>query len=87
IRFPLVKDTSFGLVRQLAARVTPEVFLMDAERKICYHGSIDNWIAALGKQRSKATEHYLEDAIRQYLQKSPILVKATKPIGCFINEY
>jgi peroxiredoxin len=87
IRFPLLTDTSFGLVKQLSARVTPEVFLMDTGWKILYHGAIDNWVTALGKHRNKATEHYLEDGIGEYLRKSPILVKETKPVGCYINEY
>ncbi len=87
IRFLLLTDTSFGLVRRLSARVTPEVFLMDKEGEILYRGAIDNWATALGRHRNKATEHYLEEAIGGYLRKSPILVKETRPVGCYINEY
>ncbi len=87
IRFLLLSDTQKSLVKTLGARITPEVFLLDRERNILYHGAIDNWVVALGKQRSKATENYLEDGITGYLNREPVKVKEMKPIGCFINDH
>ncbi|MDP4248550.1 MAG: redoxin domain-containing protein [Bacteroidota bacterium] len=87
IQFLLLTDTLKSLVKMLAASITPEVFLMDQTRSLVYHGAIDNWVTALGKQRRKATENYLEDGIAEQLEGVSVKIKEAKPIGCFINDY
>ncbi len=87
IQFLLFTDTLKSLSKALGASITPEVFLLDQEKKLLYHGAIDNWVTALGKQRRKATENYLEDGIEEYLKGESVKTKEVKPIGCFINEY
>lgn len=87
IGFLLLSDAGKSLVKTLGARITPEVFLLDRERNVLYHGAIDNWVVSLGKQRSKATENYLEDGIGGYLKGETLKVKEVKSVGCFINEY
>jgi hypothetical protein len=86
IQFKLLTDDRKDLVKLLGGRITPEVFLLDKDRKVLYQGAIDNWVAALGKQRSKATENYLEDGITSYLNGETVRVKEVKAIGCFIND-
>ncbi|MFI5194481.1 MAG: redoxin domain-containing protein [Chitinophagales bacterium] len=87
IRFLLLTDTLKSLVKILGAKITPEVFLLDREKSLLYHGAIDDWVAALGKQKRKATENYLEDGIEEHLKGVSVKIKEAKPIGCFINEF
>ncbi|MDR3711505.1 MAG: redoxin family protein [Puia sp.] len=86
IQFLLLTDERMELVKTLGGRITPEVFLLDKDRNVLYQGAIDNWVAALGKQRNKATENYLEDGIASYLSGETVRVKEVKAIGCFIND-
>jgi peroxiredoxin len=87
IQFLLLTDTLKSLVKVLGASITPEVFLLDQTKTLVYHGAIDNWVAALGKQKRKATENYLEDGIAEQLEGVSVKIKEAKPIGCFINDY
>lgn len=80
-----VMDHDYQFQQALDAAVTPEVALLDAEGKVLYQGSIDNWIPALGKKRPKITRHYLQAAIRAAQAGQPILVSQTNAIGCFIE--
>ncbi len=82
------KDVTFGLSNYLQATVTPEVVLMESETgKAIYRGALDNWAFSLGKQRMKATEHYLSDAIESYLRRRPPTVTFKEPVGCLINDF
>lgn len=86
IQFMLLTDESKAVVKNLGAKITPEVFLLDKKRTIVYHGAIDNWAVSLGKQRHKITEHYLDDAINDQLNHILPKVKQTKAVGCLIND-
>ncbi len=86
IRFPLLTDSNKALVSKLGAKVTPEVFLLDEDDKVIYSGAIDNWVIDLGKKRSKATVHFLANAINATTQNKPIALVYTKAIGCYIND-
>lgn len=86
IKFPLLTDSAKRLVGKLGAKVTPEVFLLDAHDKILYSGAIDNWAIDLGQKRSKATIHYLADAIASAVQGRPIALVSSKAVGCYIND-
>lgn len=78
-------DRNFALTKQLNAKITPEVFVVNENRTILYHGAINNWYYALGKNRMHITEHYLEDAIKAILHKEKILKDYVAAIGCFIK--
>lgn len=85
ITMPYIMDRNFALTKQLNAKITPEVFVVNENRTILYHGAINNWYYALGKNRMHITEHYLEDAIKAILHKEKILKDYVAAIGCFIN--
>lgn len=87
IQFYLRTDTNKQLVKALSATVTPEIFLLDQQRKIVYRGAIDNWAVCLGKQRVTATQHFFKNAIEDYLRGMPVAVKQTQPVGCLINDF
>lgn len=40
--FPVLRDRTGALADRLEAKVSPEVYVMDAERKLRYHGRIDD---------------------------------------------
>ena len=85
ITMPYIMDRNFALTKQLNAKITPEVFVVNEDRTILYHGAINNWYYALGKNRMHITEHYLEDAIKAILNKEKILKDYVAAIGCFIK--
>ena len=78
-------DRTHKLAKRLNATVTPEVFVVDEKNNIVYHGAIDNWFYALGQNRINITEHYLDDAISQWIKEQTITINYSKPVGCFIE--
>ena len=81
----VIFDKDQKLAIQLKAKVTPEAFLLNPKGEILYHGAIDNWYYALGKNRIDVTEHYLENAILNIKENQPVKKPYTKAIGCFIQ--
>ena len=85
ISFPGSPDKDHKIAGKYHAKVMPEVVLIDANGQIAYQGAIDNWYAALGKNRPKPTEFYLHDAIEATLNGNPVMTKRTEAVGCLIN--
>ncbi len=86
IQFPAFLDTGFIVSDFLAAKVTPEVFLLDENEVIFYRGMIDNWYYMLGKRRNKPTENYLEENIKSLLSRQAAKYPSNKPFGCIISR-
>lgn len=78
-------DINNHKARKLKATVTPEVYIVNKEGIILYHGAIDNWFFALGKTRPIITSFYLEDAIQNIIKGESIQVPRTTAIGCFLE--
>lgn len=87
IAFPLLIDRQKAFSNYVQATVTPEVVLTDKVGTVVYRGAIDDWVQELGKKKIKPQQHYLVEAIEQYLLGEPVLVKQTTPKGCLINEF
>ena len=85
IELPVYFDPSHKLRKAYRASITPEVLLVDREGKMLYRGAIDNWAISLGKKRLKVSEHYLRDAVDQFLAGKKIETTRTQAIGCFIE--
>ena len=85
IKFPILKDARHKVADQFCAKRTPEVFLLDAKRKVCYHGRIDDQFG-VGYARSQAKRHDLVLALEELLAGSPISVTETPAVGCFIGR-
>jgi peroxiredoxin len=58
IRFPLLKDVGNVVADQLGAERTPEVFVLDGERRVRYRGRIDDQYM-VGRQRKAPTREDL----------------------------
>lgn len=85
IPFKLIKDRENKFAKALHASVTPEVFFFNRSGNLFYDGAIDNWFFALGKNRRKASEHYLKDAIENVQLGAPVMVSHRDAVGCFIE--
>jgi peroxiredoxin len=79
--FPYLRDEDQSVARAYDATHTPEIFLFDAERKLAFHGKIDdNW-----QEPDKVQNHYLQDALDELLAGKEISVPETFTIGCTIK--
>ncbi len=79
--FVYLRDSTQEVAQAFDATHTPEIFMFDSERKLIYHGKIDdNW------QDEKLVKHkYLENAINEYLSNKEISIPETYSIGCTIK--
>jgi peroxiredoxin len=79
--FPYLRDESQEVAKAYGATHTPEIFLFDKERKLRYHGKIDdNW-----KEPEKVKYQYLRDAINEVIQGKEVSIPETFSIGCTIK--
>jgi len=85
INFPLLLDTAYTLTYIVNATITPEVFVVDNKGTILYSGRIDNWAYEVSKKREVVTEHNLQDALDCIANNTPIAIKKTQAVGCFIE--
>lgn len=79
--FPYLRDDSQAFVRALGARFTPEVFVFDKERKLRYHGRIDD----NHRDASQITSHDLRNALDALLAGKDPPVLETVAFGCSIK--
>jgi peroxiredoxin len=79
--FIYLRDEDQSVAREFDATHTPEIFLFDEDRKLVYHGKIDdNW-----QEPEKAVNHYLRNALNEMLEGKEISVPETYSIGCTIK--
>jgi hypothetical protein len=79
-----IVDDAATMARRAGATVTPEAAVVDARGAIRYRGRIDNFYAALGKPRQKATSHDLRDALDAVLAGKVVERPRTTALGCYI---
>ncbi|MCC6507891.1 MAG: redoxin domain-containing protein [Pirellulaceae bacterium] len=85
LEFPLLRDPNQELVSALGAKRTPEVFVLDAQRRVQYHGRIDDQYG-VGYARTAPTRSLLRDAIEAVLAGRELLVKHEPAVGCLIGK-
>jgi hypothetical protein len=78
-------DASGSVADLFGAKRTPEVFLLDGERRIVYQGRIDDQYG-LGFKRIKPTRRDLAEAIDELLAGRAISVARTNSSGCMISR-
>jgi len=81
LSFPILKDKASMIADRLGAQRTPEVFFLDANNKLVYHGSIDN---AQNAQMVNAS--YLRTAAEEVLAGKPVSQTQAKAFGCTIKR-
>ncbi|HOV32571.1 MAG TPA: redoxin domain-containing protein [Candidatus Hydrogenedens sp.] len=80
--YPILKDIENKYADLVGAKVTPEIFIIDKEGKIAYHGAFDDRKSPDGKP----TEKYTENAIESLLGGKAIEKTETKAWGCSIKR-
>jgi thiol-disulfide isomerase/thioredoxin len=85
-KLPALRDPQHVLVKESQVRITPEVAVFDAGQHLFYHGRIDNLYEDIGRARSAATTHELEDAIAAALDGKSLAADATHGVGCYISD-
>jgi thiol-disulfide isomerase/thioredoxin len=81
IPFPYLVDESQNVAREFKAQCTPDIYLFDKERKLVYHGRIDdNW-----QDETKVTRRELWAAIKNLSQGKPISSEQWPSLGCSIK--
>jgi peroxiredoxin len=78
--FDYLYDESQEVARALGAERTPEAYVYDAERRLVYHGAVDD-----SREVDGVTEHYLRDAIEAALAGETPPVADTPPVGCSVK--
>src|SRR3990167_365367 len=81
IEFPYLVDESQEVARQFKAQCTPDIYLFDKDKKLAYHGRIDdNW-----QDESKVTREELKEALNNMATDQPIAHPQRPSMGCSIK--
>jgi peroxiredoxin len=83
--FPVLKDAGTSIAKQFGAERTPEVFVLDRERVVRYHGMIDDQYG-YRQRRSQPTKNYVTDAVDALLDAKAVSVAETPLQGCHIGR-
>jgi peroxiredoxin len=79
--FPYLRDDDQSIARQYQAQCTPDIYVYDKKRELCYHGQIDdNW-----QEPGKVTSHDLNDAIEALLEGKKPSPDQHPSMGCSIK--
>jgi peroxiredoxin len=78
--FDYLYDEDQSLARALGSERTPEVFVFDRDRRLVYHGAIDDH-----REEESVTQHYLRDALDAALAGEPPATVDTPAVGCTVK--
>jgi peroxiredoxin len=78
--FDYLQDPAQELARALGSERTPEVFLFDRDRKLVYHGAIDD-----NRDRTEVQQSYLRDALDAALGGGAAPLAETPAVGCSVK--
>jgi peroxiredoxin len=78
--FDYLFDEDQSVARDYRPERTPEVFLFDADRRLVYHGAIDD-----NRDEDGVTRSYLRDAIDALLEGRRPAVTETPAVGCTVK--
>jgi peroxiredoxin len=81
--FPLLKDPGGRVAGLLGVERTPEVIVLDKDRRIRYRGRIDDQYTTTS-HRAAPTRHDLAVALDELLEGRPVSVPKTEATGCVI---
>lgn len=83
---PVLRDPQRELMKRAQASVTPEAAVFDAQRRLVYHGRIDNWYSDFGHARPAPTTHELADAIAAAASGHPATLPSMPAVGCYLSD-
>jgi peroxiredoxin len=79
--FTVLKDPDNKIADKLEASVTPEIYLLNPELELLYHGRIDD-----NSRGTNITSHDLRKALDELLAGKSVSVSRTKAFGCTIKR-
>lgn len=79
--FPVLRDVQNVVADRYGARVTPEVFLIDAKGVVRYHGAVDD-----SQDPENVQKSYLDDALKAFVAGQPVVTADTKAFGCSVQR-
>lgn len=82
---PVLKDSGNRVADLFGAERTPEVFILDHDRRVCYRGRIDDQMG-IGYKRPKAIQDYVSEALDDLLAERPVRTPRTEAVGCLIGR-
>ncbi len=85
ITFPIVKDAGNRVADLYGAERTPEVFVLDAQLRVRYHGRIDDQYG-VGVARDKPIREDLVIAIDELVAGKAVSNPKTESVGCHIGR-
>jgi len=81
INFPYLHDESQEVARAYQAQCTPDIYVFDQNRKLAYHGRIDdNW-----QDETQATRQELRAALNAIIEGKLAPVEQNPSMGCSIK--
>jgi peroxiredoxin len=78
--FDYLHDEDQALARALGSERTPEVFVFDRDRRLAYHGAIDD-----DRAGDNVTRPYLRDALDALLAGEEPTIAETSAVGCTVK--
>jgi len=79
--FPYLRDENQAVAEEYGATHTPEFFVFDRNRKLRYHGKMDDNY----QNPDAVTRRYLQDAVEALLAGKEVAEPETHSIGCTIK--
>jgi len=81
LTFTILKDEKNIIADQFDASVTPEVYVLNSEFQVLYHGRIDN-----SRKEADVETKDLRNALDQILDGKEVTISNTKAFGCTIKK-
>ena len=81
LNFPYLRDKEQIVANAYGAQCTPECFVFDGERKLRYHGRIDDNY----KDEKAVNVHDLRNAINALIHNQKVSIELTPAIGCSVK--
>jgi peroxiredoxin len=78
--FDYLRDEDQSVARALGSERTPEIFVFDRERKLVYHGAVDD-----SRDETLVNQRYLRDALDAVLEGRRPSIAETPPVGCSVK--
>ncbi|GAB4372337.1 MAG: hypothetical protein Kow0042_15600 [Calditrichia bacterium] len=80
-QFPVLKDHNNRIADVFKAEFTPEIFVLDPDFRLLYHGRIDD-----SRREDRVKSQDLRQALDQILAGKKVSVTETKAFGCTIKR-
>lgn len=81
LTFTILKDEKNIIADKFKASVTPEIYVLNSNFDVLYHGRIDN-----ARDESEVVSKDLEIALNEILAGKEVVKKETKAFGCTIKR-